>query len=72
MSSYWLILSAAGVSFTLGSVLLKQFAVTGLGYVLLFAVLALGLGNLASIRLLAPGLGQPVSWGPVFLRTPIS
>lgn len=58
MTSYWLILSAAGASFTLGSVLLKQFADTGLGYVLLFAVLALGLGNLAYIRLLAHGLGQ--------------
>ena len=58
MSSYWLILSAAGASFTLGSVLLKQFADTGVGYVLMLAVLALGLGNLAYVRLLAYGLGQ--------------
>lgn len=58
MTSYWFILSAAGASFTLGSVLLKQFADTGLGYVLFLAVLALGLGNLAYIRLLAHGLGQ--------------
>ena len=58
MISYWFMLSAAGASFTLGSVLLKQFADTGVGYVLLLAVLALGLGNLAYVRLLAYGLGQ--------------
>ena len=58
MTSYWFMLSAAGASFTLGSVLLKQFADTGGGYVLLLAVLALGLGNLAYVRLLAYGLGQ--------------
>ena len=58
MTSYWLILSAAGASFTLGSVLLKQFSDTGVGYVLLLAVLALGLGNVAYVRLLAYGLGQ--------------
>lgn len=51
-------LTAAGASFTLGSVLLKQFADTGVGYLLLLAALALGLGNLAYIRLLAHGLGQ--------------
>lgn len=51
-------LTAAGASFTLGSVLLKQFADTGVGYFLLLAALALGLGNLAYIRLLAHGLGQ--------------
>ncbi len=58
MTSYWFMLSASGISFTLGSVLLKQFADTGVGYVLLFAILALGLGNLAYVRLLAHGLGQ--------------
>ncbi|MGR3512083.1 MAG: hypothetical protein ACU0GG_04915 [Paracoccaceae bacterium] len=58
MTSYWLILCAAGTSFTLGSVLLKQFADTGVGYVLLLAILALELGNLAYVRLLAYGLGQ--------------
>ncbi len=58
MASYWLILSAAGACFTVGSVLLKQFADTGLGHVLLLAILALGLGNLAYVRLLAHGLGQ--------------
>lgn len=58
MSSYWFTLSAAGASFTLGSVLLKKFADTGGGYVLLLAVLALGLGNLAYVRLLAYGLGH--------------
>lgn len=58
MTSYWFMLSAAGASFTLGSVLLKQFADTGVGYVLFFAILALGLGNLAYVRLLAHGLGQ--------------
>lgn len=58
MTCYWFALSAAGASFTLGSVLLKQFADTGVGYVLLFAVFALGLGNLAYVRLLAHGLGQ--------------
>ena len=58
MTSYWFILSAAGASFTLGSVLLKQFADTGVGYVLFFAILALGIGNLAYVRLLAHGLGQ--------------
>ena len=58
MTSYWFVLSAVGASFTLGSVLLKQFADTGVGYVLFFAILALGLGNLAYVRLLAHGLGQ--------------
>ena len=58
MTSYWFILSAAGASFTLGSVLLKQFADTGVGYVLLLGVLAFGLGNLAYVRLLTYGLGQ--------------
>lgn len=58
MTSYWFMLTAAGASFTLGSVLLKQFADTGVGYLLLLAALALGLGNLAYIRLLAHGLGQ--------------
>ena len=51
-------LSAAGASFTLGSVLLKQFADTGVGYVLLLAIFMLGLGNLAYVRLLAHGLGH--------------
>lgn len=51
-------LSAAGASFTLGSVLLKKFADSGVGYVLMLAVLTLGLGNLAYVRLLAFGLGQ--------------
>ncbi|MEM8581430.1 MAG: hypothetical protein AAGB10_23175 [Pseudomonadota bacterium] len=58
MSSYWFMLSAAGASFTLGSVLLKKFADSGVGYVLMLAVLTLGLGNLAYVRLLAFGLGQ--------------
>lgn len=58
MTSYWIILSAAGASFTLGSVLLKQFSDTGAGLALLFAVFALGIGNLAYVRLLAHGLGQ--------------
>lgn len=58
MTSYWFILSAAGGSFTLGSLLLKKFADTGAGTALLFAFLALGVGNLAYIRLLAHGLGQ--------------
>ncbi len=58
MSSYWFILSAAGASFTLGSVLLKQFADTRVGHVLFLAVIALGLGNLAYVRLLVHGLGQ--------------
>ncbi|MEL6361569.1 MAG: hypothetical protein AAFR21_10820 [Pseudomonadota bacterium] len=58
MTSYWILLSAAGASFTLGSVLLKQFSDTGTGLALLFAVLVLGLGNLVYVRLLAHGLGQ--------------
>lgn len=58
MTTYWFILSAAGTSFTLGSVLLKQFSDTGAGLALFFAVLVLGLGNLAYVRLLAHGLGQ--------------
>lgn len=58
MTSYWLVLSAAGASFTLGSVLLKRFADTGVGLILLLAIVVLGLGNLAYIRLLAHGLGQ--------------
>ena len=58
MTSYWVVLSATGASFTLGSVLLKQFADTGVGYVLLLAMCALGIGNLAYIRLLAHGLGE--------------
>ena len=58
MTSYWVVLTATGASFTLGSVLLKQFADTGVGYLLLLAMCALGLGNLAYIRLLAHGLGQ--------------
>lgn len=58
MNSYWLILSCAGASFTLGSVLLKCFADTGLGYVLLLAIIVLALGNVAYIRLLVHGLGQ--------------
>ena len=58
MNSYWFMLSAAGASFTLGSVLLKLFADTGVGYLLLLAALALGLGNLAYVRLLVDGLGQ--------------
>ncbi len=58
MSSYWFILSVAGISFTLGSVLLKHFADTGIGYVLLLAILVLALGNLAYVRLLVHGLGQ--------------
>lgn len=57
MTSYWVVLSATGVSFTLGSVLLKQFADTGIGYVLLLAICAFGLGNLSYIRLLSHGLG---------------
>ena len=56
--SYWLTLSAAAASFTLGSVLLKHFADTGIGSVLLFAGVTLGVGNLAYVRLLAHGLGQ--------------
>ena len=58
MTPYWLTLSTAGASFTLGSVLLKRFADTGGGYALLLAIVALGLGNLAYIRLLVHGLGQ--------------
>ena len=58
MTSYWLILSTAGASFTLDSVLLKQFFDTGAGTALLFVVLALGIGNLAYVQLLAHGLGQ--------------
>lgn len=58
MMSYWLVLSAAGASFTVGSVLLKQFVDTGLGLTLILAVIALGLGNLAYIQLLVHGLGQ--------------
>jgi len=58
MASYWIILTAAGASFTLGSVLLKQFSDTGAAIALIFAVLALGIGNLAYVRLLAHGLGQ--------------
>ena len=57
MTSYWIVLSATGAGFTLGSVLLKQFADTGVGYVLLLAICAFGFGNLAYIRLLAHGLG---------------
>ena len=58
MTSYWLILCAAGACFTAGSVLLKQFADTGVSCVLLLAILALGVGNLAYMRLLVHGLGQ--------------
>ena len=58
MTSYWLILSSAGASFTLGSVLLKRFSDTGAGTALLFAILALGIGNMAYVRLLAHGLGH--------------
>ncbi|MEJ8561700.1 hypothetical protein QTO30_11040 [Yoonia sp. GPGPB17] len=58
MMSYWLVLTAVGASFSLGSVLLKQFADTGVGSALLFAILVLGIGNLAYVRLLAHGLGN--------------
>lgn len=58
MTTYWIILSATGASFTLGSVLLKQFSDTGAGLALLCAVLVLGIGNLAYVRLLAHGLGE--------------
>ncbi|MCY4333357.1 MAG: EamA family transporter [Litoreibacter sp.] len=58
MSSHWIILSAAGAGFTVGSVLLKQFSDTGAVLALLFAILSLGVGNLAYVRLLAHGLGQ--------------
>ncbi|WP_299047396.1 hypothetical protein [uncultured Tateyamaria sp.] len=58
MASYWFVLAAVGGSFTLGNVLLKQFADTGVGYVLLLAIFALGIGNLGFIRLLVHGLGQ--------------